>query len=128
MLCNAIHSNPDFLQVEHLDKYGQAQGTSKITYDSHLTLLSTTAFQLDLERLKCSRHHTEVNIVTMLLPIIITKPLAMVVKAVVEIMVIVVMAMIRSLTTIPITSCYLQNFGSPYQVLPNLLFPNITMY
>ena len=24
MLCNAIHSNPEFLQIEHLDKLGQA--------------------------------------------------------------------------------------------------------
>ena len=32
MLCNAIHSNPDFT-LEHLDKLGQAQHTSEITYD-----------------------------------------------------------------------------------------------
>ena len=61
MLCNTICSNPDFLQVEHLDKLGQAQGTSEITYHNYLTLLHTTAFQLDLKWPKCSTHHTEVN-------------------------------------------------------------------
>ena len=60
MLCNAIHSNPDFLQVEHLDKLRQAHGMSEITYH-YLTLLHTTAFQLDLKRPKCSTHCTEVN-------------------------------------------------------------------
>ena len=59
MLCDDIHSNPDFLQVEHLDKLGQAQGTSKITYHNYLQC--TTGFQLDLKRPKCSRQHTQVN-------------------------------------------------------------------
>ena len=61
MLCNAIHSNPEFLQIEHLDKVGQAQGTSKITYHNYITLVHTTAFQLNLKCPKCSTHHTEVN-------------------------------------------------------------------
>ena len=47
MLCNAIHSNPEFLQIEHLDKPRQAQDASRITYHNYLTLLHTTAFQLD---------------------------------------------------------------------------------
>ena len=29
MLCNAIHSHPDFLKVKHLNKLGQAQGSSE---------------------------------------------------------------------------------------------------
>ena len=61
MLCTAIWSNPGFLQVDHLDKISQAQGTSKINYHSHLTLLYTTDFQLDLKKPKHSTHHTEVN-------------------------------------------------------------------
>ena len=48
MLCNAIHLNPDFLQIEHLDRLSQAQGTSEITYHNYLSLLHTTAFELDL--------------------------------------------------------------------------------
>ena len=58
MFCNAIDSNPEFLQIEHLDNLRQAQGTSKITYNNYLTLLYTTAFQLNL---KWPKHHTEVN-------------------------------------------------------------------
>ena len=50
MLCNPIHSNPDFLQVEHLDKLCQAQVTSEITCHDYLTLLCTTSFQLKLKR------------------------------------------------------------------------------
>ena len=38
MLHNAFHLNPDFLQIEHLDRPSQAQGTSKITYHNYLTL------------------------------------------------------------------------------------------
>ena len=66
MLCNPIHSNPDFLQVEHLGKLGQAQGTSEITYHNYLALLHTTAFQLNLKRPKHATHHTEVNSTTVL--------------------------------------------------------------
>ena len=51
MLCNMIHSNPGFLQIEHLNELGQAQGTSEITYHNYLTLLHTTAFQLNLKQL-----------------------------------------------------------------------------
>ena len=61
MLCNSIHSNLDFLQLEHLDKLGQAQSTSKITYHNYLTLLHSTAFQLDLKMPKHSAHHTQGN-------------------------------------------------------------------
>ena len=56
-----ICSDSEFLQIEHLDKLGLAHGTSEITYYNYLTLLYTTAFQLDLKRPKCSKHHTEVN-------------------------------------------------------------------
>ena len=31
VLCNAICLNPEFLQVQHLDKLSEAQGTFKIT-------------------------------------------------------------------------------------------------
>ena len=76
MLCNALHSNPEFLQIEHLGKLRQAQGTSEITYHNYLTLLCTTAFQLyhnyptllcttacqlSLKYPQCSTNHTEVN-------------------------------------------------------------------
>ena len=54
MLCNVIHSNPDFLQVEHLDKLSQVQGTSEIASHNYLTLLHTTTCQLDLKRPKHS--------------------------------------------------------------------------
>ena len=61
MLCNAIHLNTDFLQIEHLDRLGQAQGSSEINYHNYLTLLHTKVFQLDLKRPKHSTHHTQVN-------------------------------------------------------------------
>ena len=61
MLCNTIHSNPDFLQLEHLDKLRQAQGNSNITYHNHLTLLHTAVFQLNLKSPKHLMHHIEVN-------------------------------------------------------------------
>ena len=61
MLCNAIHFNPEFLQIEHLDKLRQAQGTSEIINHNYLTLLHTTAFQLNLKQPKHLTHHTEVN-------------------------------------------------------------------
>ena len=61
MLCNAIHSNPDFLQVKHLDKLSQTQGSSKVPYHSYLLLLCTTAFQVNFKRPKHSTHQTEVN-------------------------------------------------------------------
>ena len=60
-LCNPICSNPDFLQVKHLDKLGQAQSTSAITYHNYLMLLCSTDFQLDFKRPKCSTHQSEVN-------------------------------------------------------------------
>ena len=47
MFCNAICSNPKFLQIKHLDKLRWAQGSSKITYHNYLTLLYNTAFQID---------------------------------------------------------------------------------
>ena len=103
MLCNAIHSNPDFLQVEHLDKLSQAQGTSKTTYHNYLTLLCMTAFQLDLKRPKHSTHHTEVNNTNSTSSNNKIKSLAVVAKAIFEILVIVVMAMITNLTTIQIS-------------------------
>ena len=47
--------------MEHVDKLSQAQGTSEISYHNYLTLLCTTAFQLDLKRHKLYTHHTQVN-------------------------------------------------------------------
>ena len=61
MLCNAIQSNPDFLQVEHLDKLGQPKAPSRSLITNYLTLQCTTAFQLDLKRPTHSTHHTDVN-------------------------------------------------------------------
>ena len=61
MLCNAIHSNPDFLQIEHLDRLSHTQGTSKITHHNYLPLLCTTVLQLNLKQPKHSTHHTQVN-------------------------------------------------------------------
>ena len=61
MLSNAIHSNPDFLQAEQLDKLSQTRGTSEITCHNHPTLLHTTAFQHDSKSPKHSTHHPEVN-------------------------------------------------------------------
>ena len=60
MLCNAIHSNPDFLQIEQIDRLSQAQGISEISYHNYLLLLCTMAFQLDLKWTKRSTHHTQV--------------------------------------------------------------------
>ena len=56
VLSDAICSNSDFFQINHLDKLRQAQGNSEITY--HKANLHTTAFQLDTKRPKtfCSHH------------------------------------------------------------------------
>ena len=61
MLCNPIHSDPDFLQIEHLDRVSHAQHTSEISYHNYLALLCTTAFKLDLKQPKHSMHCTQVN-------------------------------------------------------------------
>ena len=61
MLCNAICLHSNFLQIEHLDRVGQAQGTSKISYHNYLPRLHTIAFQLDFIRPKHSTNYTQVN-------------------------------------------------------------------
>ena len=124
MLRNVICSSSDFLQVEHLDKLGQAQGNSEITHHNYLTLLCSTAFQLDLKRPKHSTHHTQLNS-TNSTSNNNTKPLVVLVKAIVQVMVIVVMAMVTNLSTTPIASLFQQNFGNPSQHLLILLFHNI---
>ena len=53
--------NPVLLQAEHLDKLNQVQHISEITYHNYITLLCTTAFQLDLKRPKHSTHDIQVH-------------------------------------------------------------------
>ena len=50
MLCNAIHLNPDFLQIEHLDKLSQAQDISGISYHNYLPLLCATTLQTQFRK------------------------------------------------------------------------------
>ena len=123
MLCNAIHSNPNILQVEHLDKVSQAQGISEITYHNYLIVLNTTAFQLDLKRPK---HSTHKSILPIVLQITIILILVMVVKAVVKIVVMVVMTMITNLLPILTRFLYLRNSMNLSQLLLSVPFHNIS--
>ena len=47
MLCTALRDEPEFLSLQHQDNIFQAQGNSPITYDNYLTLLRSTAFNID---------------------------------------------------------------------------------
>ena len=92
MLCNATCSNPNFLQVEHLDCLGLPQGNAETSCQNYLPILCTTTFQLDLKRPKCSTNSTQVNNTNCT-----SSSTVMVVKAIIEKVVMVVVVLIAIL-------------------------------